>query len=337
MAIPANLISDEMYMVGMLYGKGDIMINETGNECEFTFKIKYRRPTVDALRSDNINVPPYRFPSGESIEVAVFNEFNVLRRSFQNILGVSVDLRPITPRGRRISNGWEMKQMTLQTSRMRTRYAVLLRLFDTDQITHDTIQHIPPYLFDKKLSPNLVLSFIQGFCDACGLPPSEVSGEFGGTGRQRVQLESNWNRWYIPVEVCRLFQTRLNMPVNMINWGHPLIRGQKSYRSQNHQMRVWLDTIDRNIFRLSFKNDAFESLIERTMSGDVPETTFCPQQVKHTEFYIYNCNKHNENDLDLPKELRNIHIDGPNKNIQICKLLGCTLCSNFHFVERNPK
>lgn len=336
MAIPAGLTSDELYMLGMLYGKGDIMITETGNECIFTFKIKYRRPSIDALRSDNVSVPrAMTTVSNITIEVSVFNEFNDLRRNIENILGVNVDLKPIVPRGRRISNGWEMKQMTLQTARMRTNSRILTRLFDVDLITHDTVQHIPSYLFDEDMPHNLILSFIQGFCDACGLPPSEVSAAYSGTGRQRVQLEPNWNRWYIPIEVCRLFQTRLNMRVNMINWGHPLIRGVNSYRSQNHQMRVWLDTITTNIFRLSFKREALESLIERRGTTSADDISYCPQHIRNRGFIIYRCNDHNEDDPDLPEELRNIHMDSPNKNIQICKLLGCPYCADFDFVERN--
>jgi hypothetical protein len=332
-SLPVNFHADEAYMLGMLYGKGDILINDSGTECELIFKIKYRRPSVDALRTDNINVPLVSV-NNIPIEVAVFQEFQDLRRSFQNFLGTTVDLRLINSGGRKKDN-WEMKQVILNTGRFRTNSGIIRRLFDCDRITAETIQHIPNYFFDDNISTNLVLTFIQGFSDACGLPPSEVTAAFGGRGIQRIQLEPNWRRWYVPIEICSLFQTKLEIPVNMINWGHPLIRGINSYRGQNHQIRIRLDSINTNLFRLSFKSEAFEGLLDRTgrCTANQGIYNFCPSQVSQSSFYIHRCGNHNENDSDLPVEVRGIHLDDQNKNVQICKLLGCTSCNNFDIVE----
>ena len=101
---------------------------------------------------------------------------------------------------------------------------------------------------------------MQGIADSAGLPPSENSSGFGRSGIPRVQIELEWARWYIPVEVCRLFQRRLQIPVQMINWGHPNVRGKNSYRGQNHQFRIYLQYFKSLNFRLKFKKDELNNL-----------------------------------------------------------------------------
>ena len=44
--------NDEAYLLGILYGKGSI-ISINDNLCSLKFRIKFRRPTDQSLRSDN--------------------------------------------------------------------------------------------------------------------------------------------------------------------------------------------------------------------------------------------------------------------------------------------
>ncbi|WP_164671173.1 hypothetical protein [Virgibacillus doumboii] len=334
MSIPNNFRADEAYLLGMLYGKGDLLFNDTGHEGRIVLKIKFRRPSVEALRSDNISVPQMTSIHNEPIQVSVHQEFVQLANVVERLLGTQVTLRMPRTGGRRSSNtSWEMKQMRLETDNISTTSGILGRLFDSTQITRDTINHIPQYLFDNNISRNNVLSFIQGFCDACGLPPSEVSSYRGGND-QRVQLEPNWKRWHVPLEVLRLFQEKLGIPVQFINFGHPQVRGLSSYRGQNHQIRIFLNAIDEPIFRLDFKQTAFQELLNNY--GIHPDKNNRPlyPDTGAIHFNITRSTNDPFNDPDLPAELTNIKLDdsrGRNRNqfnLQIAKLLQPNLFPN---------
>lgn len=329
---PRGLNSNSAYMLGMLYGKGQILISEDDNYCVLEFQMKYRRPTVNALRRDNINV--VNVPqSVEPIEVAVFHEFQDLQRSFEHILGVPITMR--IPSGRQ-NGDWKMKTLKLTSESISTTNRNLRELFDVDRIDNQTLQHIPSYFFDDNISNQLVLSFVQGFCDSCALPPSEVSGYRGGQGEQRLQVEPNWRRWYIPIELTKLFQGKLNIPVAMINFGHPQTRGINSYRGQNHQFRVYIRQINLDVFRLSFKREAFNDLYNRIIQ--TPETTDTSIYLPGTQQMHFTVTRDESSeyliDPDLPDEIRGIRLDETGqKNLQIFKLFDPEYCSNISISE----
>lgn len=310
---------DETYAIGMLFGKGDILFSTTRDLCNLQFGIRFRRPTVHALRRDNISVPT---TGGGTISIqrSVFNEFRYLEQRFTRVFGVRISLQPLPPE----RSTWERKGIFLRSDDLSIRAGRLQDLFGVSEVTRDTLQHIPTELLDPSKPLNIIKAFLQGITDSCGLPPSEVSSAYSGGGTPRLQIELEWRRWYIPVEVCRLFQERLGISVNMINYGHPLIRGINSYRGQNHQFRIYLDQpgIDRTIFRLNFKQQAFKTLLNR-LNIRIQRRELCPSGKRFATKLPIHCRRHNENDRDLPTQLRNIHFFKP-RNYQICEKLGCT-------------
>jgi len=309
---------DEAYAMGMLFGKGDILFSPTRDLCNLQFGIRFRRPTVNALRRDNISVPT---TGGGivSIQRSVFNEFRDLEQRFTRVFGVKISLQPLPPE----RGTWERKGIFLRSDDLSTRAGRLQDLFGVSEVTDDTLQHIPTELLDPSKPLNIIKAFLQGIADSCGLPPSEVSSAYSGGGPPRLQIELEWRRWYIPAELCQLFQERLGISVNMINYGHPLVRGINSYRGQNHQFRIYLDQlgIDKTIFRLNFKQHAFKALLNR-LNIKPKRRKPCPYRRRFATKLPKQCRSHNENDPDLPAELRNIHFSKP-RNYQICEKLGC--------------
>jgi hypothetical protein len=104
----------------------------------------------------------------------------------------------------------------------------------------------------------------------------------------------------------------------MINWGHPNIRGEKTYRGQNHQFRIYAQYFKNLNFRLKFKSIELENLLSKIKIRK-EQINFYPQNIKQeAKKEPYPCVSHNEDDIDIPEELRNLHF---NKNYQIYETL----------------
>ena len=319
--------SNTLYALGMLYGKGDILFNSDGSSCKLIFEIKYRRPRTASLRSDNKRRDLTSEMLSPPVTVDVFNDFKDLSRIFTQSFGVRIDLEPLP----NDVNSWNKKRIILESEDIKTDSKILKQLFDKDKIDNTTLQHVPMYLFDKKTSKQWVIAFLQGVCDAAGLPPSEASSAYGSNGPIRVQIELEWGRWYLPVEICRLFQRKLSIPIQMINWGHPNSRGTNSYRGQNHQFRIYAQDFKILDFRLRFKKTELDNLLSRVQSRSSVKGFYPKNITKKAKLPPYPCNKHNENDPDLPLELRGKHFE---RNYQIYDALKSS-CYPLKTIEDN--
>lgn len=306
---------NSLYALGMLYGKGDIIFN-SNQTCNLRFGIKYRRPLVASLRSDNQRRNTVAERLSPSVAQEIFNEFVDLSGRFESSFGVPIKLERLPTD----VNSWDKKLITLQSDEIDVGSGILKKMFSQNKISLSTLQHVPKYLFDETTPIEFVKAFLQGICDSAGLPPSENSSLFGRKGIPRVQIELEWRRWYVPIEVCRLFQRKLKIPIQMINWGHPLVRGQESYRGQNHQFRINAQYFEILNFRFNFKKRELKNLLQR-ISRRTNGISFYPDSaVRRTRISPHKCNHHNEGDKDLPTELINLHFDNP-INYQIYNIL----------------
>jgi len=300
-----------MYALGMLYAKGDIIFHKKQRKCTLRFGIKYKRPNVAAKRSDNLKKNTTAEKNSESVSYAVFNDFTRLQKQLEKELDVKIDLDFLPENIKE----WDTKIISLETSELDTDSPIILELFDTtSRIDPSILQHVPNYLFDESKTTKLDVSgFLQGVADASGLPPSTTTSYMTTTkdAKPRLQFELVHDRWYIPVEICRLFQRRVEIPVQGINWGHPSVRGVVTWRTQNHQFRIFAADILAGgfNFQLKFKKDSLAELLKETSTSGSkkPEKkkTFYPRgrQPKRLPLTI---KKKPFNDLDIPKPLQNL-------------------------------
>ena len=302
-----------MYALGMLYGKGDIIFDKKKGKCTLRFGIRYKRPKVAAKRSDNLKKNTTAEKHSESVSYAVFNEFTQLRKKLKTTLDVNVDLDFLPQQ----IDEWDTKTIFLNTAKLDTNSPIVLELFDTtSRIDPSILQHVPNYLFDKsKTTKADVVGFLQGVADASGLPPSTTTS-YKSTGKDaspRLQFELVHDRWYIPVEICRLFQRRLEIPVQGINWGHPSIRGVFTWRTQNHQFRIFAADILAGgfNFQLKFKKNSLAELLKETSTSGSkkPEKKkiFYPDAARQAKRLPLTIKKKPFNDPDIPEVLQNLH------------------------------
>lgn len=316
--ISNSMREDEAYLIGMLQGKGNLTF-EKDEAVRLWFTLKYRKPTVDAKRKDNLfrtqkNVIPINESTGrQSISYNVFNNMVDLSNKFSSILNTDVRLERVPQEG----ENWKKKNISMVSDNISVIDDKLCEIFGVEKIIPNVINHIPKTIRETK-TPNLARGYLQGLADATALPPSHASSAYGSRGEKRIQFEINWSRWYIPVETCNLVQSMLSMHVWMINWGHPNIRGVNSYRGQNHQLRIGTKEFGQIGFRLDFKKKALQQQLKSCKKS----THHCPFDLKEAKERIFKCTSHNENDTDIPSKIRGLHFD---KNYQICYLLGCKL------------
>ena len=302
-----------MYALGMLFAKGDIIFLKKQRKCKLRFGIKYKRPQVASKRSDNLKKNTASETLSKSISLSVFNEFLKLKSKLTEELGVNVELDLIPDE----LESWDTKTIFLETAELETNSPIILKLFNTtSRINPSILQHIPNYLFDEsKTTKSDVVGFLQGVADASGLPPSTTTS-YLGTGSDkspRLQFELVHDRWYVPVEICRLFQRRLGIPVQGINWGHPSIRGVFTWKTQNHQFRIFaVDSIFGGFtFQLDHKKDSLAALLKETKalkkSKRKKEVKFYPDSSRKPKKLPLTIKKKPFNDPDIPEPLQNLH------------------------------
>ena len=299
--IPIELDEDSSYILGLLYGKGHIIEEERG-KCRLKFEIRYKYPKVEDV----------------DVQSAIVKDFFRLKGILETELSLRMEIEELP------DPTIKFRRPVAITSDPVDRKSLLVRrLFDCDVLSHSVLYRIPDYTFVHP--PNIVRSFLQGIADSTALPPSpEISkgtAAYTAKGISRIQLELEFARWYVAIQICKMFQEVMRAKVYMINWGHPNIRGIDTWRGQNHQLRLYVPEFAKVGFRMSFKRDFFEAMMKRIKPKDLPfQSDYCPRKCKPAEKRPYRCSKHNEGDEDIPQEVRGLHFS---TFYQICEKLGC--------------
>jgi len=296
---PIQLDEDISYSLGLLYGKG--FIEEKEDKCRFRFEIRFKLPRVEQ----------------KDVAYAIVKDFLKLQKTIETELSVRTQIGDLPEPGIKFR-----RPITMTTDWLSSRTLLLRRLFDVDVLTNNALNKIPNYIF--RHPTNIIKAFLQGIADSTSLPPSpkisKGTAAFTEAGAGRVQLELEFARWDVAVQVCRMFQEKMKAKVFMINWGHPNIRGADTWKGQNHQLRLYFNEFAKVGFRMEFKRVFFEEMMEKIKPDDLSrQRDYCPRKCEPAK-KPYKCNKHNEDDESIPSRIRGWHF---NAFWQICEALGC--------------
>lgn len=332
-----TITTDEAYLLGILYGKGEI-IAEDNNEISLLFKIKFRRPTNISLRTDNKHSIVDKTQIRESLRTKLLNDFYMITRLLKQEWKMTSDFD--LPNSHN-DDDWSMKEMLIKTQSFNNKNKRLCELLNVQVLNNKALLKFPYHLNIEKY-PDKSLAFIQGVCDSCSLIPNEAPNAYGKNkkGSPRIQLEPSQERWELPVGLCKIFQLGLNIPVNNINWGHPQIRYK--WKHQNHQFRISLKCIPPGVdlYRLNYKREEYRNLYNRKSEQYKP-THLCPyaKAIKNGEtITLFRENNEDLNSELLDKRLQGISIDiHRKKSMIVCKLLECSQCKDFFNIEIKNK
>jgi hypothetical protein len=172
--------------------------------------------------------------------------------------------------------------------------------------------------------------FIRGFADVAG---SARWANRNRWSKSRVYLDvlNNPSNWKLPVQLCHLLQDCLDVPIDVIQWGHPNTRdpslkeykaGRKDAWAREHQIKVFADDFEKIGFYKSHKQEVLEELAEYNRKKSFPQAKFCspPKLRKNKKSHP------SESSDKLPQEIRGKHY---NSCWQICADLGCVRYASF--------
>jgi len=142
-------------------------------------------------------------------------------------------------------------------------------------------------------------------------------------GRRRVYLEVHNHNWILPIQLCALLQQKLDVPVQLVQWGHPNTREPKGglHWAREHQVKIFVEAFEPIGFTIEYKNKTLQKFarqdrkLHRKLDGCNPneEIRRVKKKKRHPE----------EKSSALPARLRNHHFDS---YWQICLELGCKQC-----------
>lgn len=169
---------------------------------------------------------------------------------------------------------------------------------------------IPQALFHPSISTDIRMEFIRGYADVAG---NVRRANRYVDGRHRVRLDVLNDNWHLPVQICRLLQIHLNVPVQNITWGHPNMgRGLRE-----HQINVFVTPFAQIGFSFEHKQQVLNRLIDEDRDKS-QNYTGCPGRRL--------LSRHKPTDIEetserLPDPVRR-HFDA---YWQICKAVGCII------------
>ena len=286
------LDKDVAYLIGMIIGRGVI----AEKEGRWTITIEF----------------PFVIPELEGYNQFASFVISILTRTLprvKSLLGEAVDLSVVPER---------MVQFTINLPSTH----LVVRNFK--QLLGEHLDYskfaIPTVIEDAP--KEIVREFVRGFADVAGNIRRSNRDQ---SGFHRVFLDVLGSNWTLPVQMCNLLQTKLQVPVSNILWGHPNLRDPQARESspawREHQIRIYAHDFLKVGFYIEHKQAVLEILAKENQEREGEKrSSFCNGYRQ----FRRKVNHPAENDERLPEFLRGKHFDA---YWQICAECGCNLAT----------
>ncbi len=175
---------------------------------------------------------------------------------------------------------------------------------------------VPEEIFISPIS--FKKEFMRGFVDVNGKVRKSNAYINGG---HRIYIDVLNQNWHLPIQICDLLQNHLNIPVQTMTWGHPNLRNSpdQKWTKREHQIKVYNHDFESIGFYITHKNNKSQEFAKENKEKGISSSICDP--IKKMERKIRKNPPHpDENDKDLPDEIRGNHYD---TFWQICRDLGC--------------
>ncbi|MCC7355453.1 MAG: hypothetical protein IT330_17060 [Anaerolineae bacterium] len=281
--------SDVAYLVGLITARGTIM--ETSGVRQLTIEFPY-----SSLEAQGIS-------STFDQETAIRLGLNDIRERLLDLLDTDISII-------RREGGVDFVIRFMRNS-MIWRNILLL----TAGAMSYPYFRVPDVFFDESLPKEWQREFVRGYADVAG-NIRHANRYVDGRHRVRLDVLNYPVNWEVPVQLCTLLQEHLDVPVQLITWGHPNLG--RDFRE--HQINIFA----RPFLKVGFSFEHKQKILEEFVAWDAKNTRDagydpCPG-IRH----IHDPKPHDprENSRDrLDTRLVGNHY---NAYWQICKALGCT-------------
>lgn len=177
------------------------------------------------------------------------------------------------------------------------------------------------------------VEFLRGVADAAGFVRKS---NYYLDGKNRVYIEVNNRNWMLAVQLCRLMQVDLDVPVQMIQWGHPNVREPNRKEgcawAKEHQVKVFVEAFARIGFYVPYKEQILAELVaeDQSRAGTEPKKCNPNPRIRRLKKKPRHAGEKSE---VLPLAVRR-HF---NAYWQICRVLGCDQCVSVRASKRAAK
>jgi len=159
--------------------------------------------------------------------------------------------------------------------------------------------------------------FVRGIADT-SCDPSYADRD--QAERQRIVIQVQFGNWILPIQLCRLLQENLNIPVSNILWGHPNLRapGGGSGWAKETRIRIFAEAFEPIGFHFDYKQEIFAEMVRFNKERRDPAPKVCNPKERR----IRDRKPHHEDECSerLPESLRGKHF---NSYYKVCTALGC--------------
>jgi len=279
---------DTAYLTGLLIGRG--IISESSGIRQLIIEFSHSSLSVEGISSSF------------SLETAIRLGLDDVRERLQELL--DTDIRKVPRTG-----GVDLVIRFMRNS-MIWRNILLL----TEGASSYPHFRVPSVFFDPTLPKEWKREFVRGYADVAG-NIRHANRYLDKRNRVRLDVLNYPTNWEVPVQLCRLLQEQLGVPVQLITWGHPNMG--RDFRE--HQLNIFAEPFLAVGFSLEYKQRILEEFVEwdKAKLSEI-EYRPCPGIRKNRARKPDHPDEKNGEKLD--HRLNGCHFDS---YWQICKALGC--------------
>lgn len=279
---------DVAYLLGMVTARGTLLERQGVREIVIEFPYQNLNIEIDEVGGHRT------FDIPQSIELGLGR----IRERVLELLDCDIKIN-------RFDNSLHMiLTMTRRTMGWRN---LLLHL---DNKMNFRAMSVPEALFHQDITKDIRLEFIRGYADVAG---NVRHANRYRDERNRVRLDVLNDNWHLPVQLCRLLQVYLEIPVQLITWGHPNLG--REFRE--HQINIFVTPFERIGFSFEHKEQVLRYLIEQDR-GKNDDYRPCPGRRRPGKKKPANPDETSERLLEPVRK----HFDA---YWQICKAMGCLI------------
>ena len=284
--------TDVAYLIGMIVARGTF--HQEGDIGRLVIQFPYRHGAMTPVPNSKIS---------NDRETALRLSLDSIRARITELL--EVDLR-VERKAHEVSLSAVFPRETIGWRDLR---------FITSGKSNYLEFEVPEVIFDSDI--DIQKEFVRGIADT-SCDPSYSDRDQGE--RQRIVIQVQFGNWILPIQLCRLLQEYLDIPVTNILWGHPNLRasGGGGGWAKETRIRIYAEAFEQVGFYFDYKQRIFEEMVIFNRERGDPMPKICNPKTKK----LRGRKQRHEDECSerLPELLCGKHF---NSYYMICKALGC--------------
>jgi len=284
--------ADVAYLIGMIVARGSF--HQDGDVRRLVIQFPYRHDAMTPIPGTEVGIDR---------ETALRLSLDSIRARITELL--EVDLR-VARKAHEVSLYAVFPRATIGWRDLR---------FITGAKSNYLEFEVPDIVCDS--NSDIQKEFLRGIADTSSEPSYADRDQ---SQRQRIVIQVQFGNWVLPIQLCKLLQENLKVPVSNILWGHPNLRTPSGGGgwSKETRIRIFAEAFEPIGFYFGYKQQIFEEMVRFNRERADPKPKACNPKTKSLRGR--KPRHQDESSEKLPDCLRGKHF---NSYYKICRALGC--------------